>query len=460
MLFLALIIIVVSGLIAYIGDLVGRRMGRKRLSLFGLRPKHTAIVISVGVGMIIATITLIGTLAVSKPVRDAFLTPIATLKADLEREKQEVSRTDAKLRLTTADLIQQTADLHEAQEKANAIRLKLSNTQMQLGVKKQQLSAVNMQLGRTKKDYDKAKKDLVAAKTDIITSYLRLAKARELLVNTGKLQIALEGQINALEGQKDKLEANISVLTDRANYLGGGYYVQLYSRLAFLVEQEILTGVISTKTSRQERAIWVKNFISTAEYIARRNSPKFPKDKSALVFSTTDKPGADIETEKVVQELVTRIGVNEHNDEVIIRFTAMNNAPINEQVFVALDKVDVSPNDKTYTAGNEIAHLDLTVSRQDTQADVLGHLVNDLVHKKVFDAFDDKQMIVITRRFDPAHPDTVVEISLSFVPLSELLAASEKACSLRGKVKITARARVSMRRAGPLDVVLDVEPAQ
>ncbi|NIO64040.1 MAG: DUF3084 domain-containing protein, partial [Gammaproteobacteria bacterium] len=52
-------LVLVSGLIAYIGDIVGRRMGRKRLSLFGMRPRHTAIAVSVAAGMLITVITLL-----------------------------------------------------------------------------------------------------------------------------------------------------------------------------------------------------------------------------------------------------------------------------------------------------------------------------------------------------------------------------------------------------------------
>ncbi len=72
MFFLTLIIVFVSGLIAYIGDWIGRKMGRKRLSLFGLRPRYTAIVISIGMGMLIAALTLTATFAVNKHVREAF----------------------------------------------------------------------------------------------------------------------------------------------------------------------------------------------------------------------------------------------------------------------------------------------------------------------------------------------------------------------------------------------------
>ena len=52
------LLVVMCGGIAYMGDLLGRRMGKKRLSLFGLRPRHTAVVFTIATGMLIAAVTL------------------------------------------------------------------------------------------------------------------------------------------------------------------------------------------------------------------------------------------------------------------------------------------------------------------------------------------------------------------------------------------------------------------
>jgi len=71
-LLVVLIIIVMAGAIAYVGDRVGHQVGRKRLTLFGLRPKYTSTIVAVGTGMIIALIVTLGALAASSYVRTAF----------------------------------------------------------------------------------------------------------------------------------------------------------------------------------------------------------------------------------------------------------------------------------------------------------------------------------------------------------------------------------------------------
>lgn len=65
------ILIVVSGAIALAGNAVGRGIGRRRLSLFGLRPRHTAQVITVITGVLITVTTLLAVLAFSREARVA-----------------------------------------------------------------------------------------------------------------------------------------------------------------------------------------------------------------------------------------------------------------------------------------------------------------------------------------------------------------------------------------------------
>lgn len=84
-------IIVLAGAIAYLGDILGRRIGKRKLSLFKLRPRYTAILVSVITGILIAAITLLILSAASQDVRTA-LFGMRELKAQItqleEREKE------------------------------------------------------------------------------------------------------------------------------------------------------------------------------------------------------------------------------------------------------------------------------------------------------------------------------------------------------------------------------------
>jgi hypothetical protein len=69
---LVLAITIVAGGIAYIGDRVGHQVGRKRLTLFGLRPKYTSTIVAVATGMLIALSVTLAALIGSNYVRTAF----------------------------------------------------------------------------------------------------------------------------------------------------------------------------------------------------------------------------------------------------------------------------------------------------------------------------------------------------------------------------------------------------
>ncbi|MBV8637358.1 MAG: DUF3084 domain-containing protein [Candidatus Eremiobacteraeota bacterium] len=88
-----LIIMIVSGVIAYVGDRVGHQVGRKRLTLFGIRPRYTSTIVAVGTGMIIALLAILVAIIVSQQVKTALfrmnqislqITQLQAQKNDLE----------------------------------------------------------------------------------------------------------------------------------------------------------------------------------------------------------------------------------------------------------------------------------------------------------------------------------------------------------------------------------------
>ena len=48
------IIAIMGGLIAYMGDKLGTKVGKRKMSLFGLRPKHTSIIVTIVTGLLVA----------------------------------------------------------------------------------------------------------------------------------------------------------------------------------------------------------------------------------------------------------------------------------------------------------------------------------------------------------------------------------------------------------------------
>lgn len=87
-------IIVVAGLIAYLGDRVGHQVGRKRLSLFGLRPRYTSTIVAVATGMMIALVVTLTALLASNYARAAFfhLSDINNRINELQSQADQLQR--------------------------------------------------------------------------------------------------------------------------------------------------------------------------------------------------------------------------------------------------------------------------------------------------------------------------------------------------------------------------------
>jgi uncharacterized protein (DUF3084 family) len=94
------LLIIVSGAVAFIGDRVGHYIGRKRLSIFGIRPRYTAVAVTVISGILITVITFSTFIFLSREARLALfgleelrerIMTLEGIKSKLEREV-EVSR--------------------------------------------------------------------------------------------------------------------------------------------------------------------------------------------------------------------------------------------------------------------------------------------------------------------------------------------------------------------------------
>ena len=66
---LLLTLLILGGVLSTLGDRLGSRVGKARLSLFGLRPRQTAVVITVLTGSLISVLSLGLMLLVSRQLR-------------------------------------------------------------------------------------------------------------------------------------------------------------------------------------------------------------------------------------------------------------------------------------------------------------------------------------------------------------------------------------------------------
>ena len=81
---LIIAILILGGSIAALGDRIGSKVGKARLRLFNLRPKQTAILITIGTGILISSSTLMVLFTLSESLRQG----VFELDEILKKEKK------------------------------------------------------------------------------------------------------------------------------------------------------------------------------------------------------------------------------------------------------------------------------------------------------------------------------------------------------------------------------------
>ena len=121
---LIVVLVLTGGVIAFIGDRLGSKVGKKKLSLFGMRPKHTSILVTIVTGILITTVTF-GVLAVaSENVRTALF--------GMEKLREEMKSTQDNLMDATISLETMKKDLTSTKEEYDKSRKELEKSQQEL----------------------------------------------------------------------------------------------------------------------------------------------------------------------------------------------------------------------------------------------------------------------------------------------------------------------------------------
>ena len=83
------VLMLMGGLIAFLGDKIGSKVGKKRMTLFGLRPKYTSIIVTIISGVLISFLTVAVLAVVNENVRVA-LFGLSKLQAQMANLNQEI----------------------------------------------------------------------------------------------------------------------------------------------------------------------------------------------------------------------------------------------------------------------------------------------------------------------------------------------------------------------------------
>jgi len=191
-----------GALIAYFADRLGRNLGKKRLSLFGLRPRHTAELLTVAAGAIVPILTVLLVITLSAPVREWLINGPRLLQQrdDARRDlaglilKNRDQQTE--LEKTNKALSGFESQVHALQANVNTLGSKEKGLQNQVEAKQDQLTAQTAQLKL-------AQNQLSSAKTQLTSAQQKFNSVDQQLKATASQLKSTSGQITVVKGQLD-----------------------------------------------------------------------------------------------------------------------------------------------------------------------------------------------------------------------------------------------------------------
>jgi len=176
--------------IATAGDRIGTKVGKARLSLFNLRPRSTATLVTIVTGGLISASTLGILLAIDKQLRTGLF------------ELEEIQQ----------DLYSARRDLQETQHQKEQVEIELTEAHNRQRAAQQRLSSLNQALRKVSQDLAISLEKQVQTEAQLLETEVRLNEA-DVQRQQAEAEIArIEQELSQTISQRERLQAEIQQL--------------------------------------------------------------------------------------------------------------------------------------------------------------------------------------------------------------------------------------------------------
>ena len=412
--YLIIVMVITGGAIAFIGDKLGTKIGKKRLSIFGLRPRHTSMIITVITGALITGLSIGSMAIVSENVRTA-LFGMEELNAAMADTQRSLGVVVKELMETQEEFKQADADLAKSKEEITALK----SEQEELVAESDRLKAGNERL-------EAENSDLAAQNENLATSNTELSAQNENLSTTNA---ALEsdnkklGEFNiTLTADNEKLAKDNAELEEHAKNLREGLIAIREGDIIFKAGEVLASGVIAGNRPASEVE---KDIDALADKATQSIVEKYDGNFDGSVWIY----------EPELQDTIEKISASQQ--DMILRISAAGNLVRGEPIRTSLS---LYPNNHVYNKGELIFAENYEVDDSDDAEHILRMFLSEVNRAAVAKG-------ILT---DPiTHAVGVMEGSQLYELLDEI-------SNVRGKIKLVAYARDDTNSIGPLRLNIEL----
>ena len=315
---LILALLVLGGILSTLGDRLGSRVGKARLSLFNMRPRRTAVVITVLTGSLISALSLGLMLLVSRQLRVG-LFELDALQARLKTSREQLQASQQERQKARSETGRIEAELTIARERANILR--------------EELEPLQRQRDKLESDRERLSRDIKVRDADIRRTETELNQVRN--------------RIQAGEKELKTLERNLVALRRGAVVLSNG--------------QTLATATVRLESADQAKQV-VDRLLQEANLIAyEKVRPGETPDRQIILV-----PRSDVERLK---------GIIRRSGTWVISIRSATNVLRGESVVYAFP--EVRPNRTVARSGDRLASVRL--SKEDRSPEMIRTRLNLLL---------------------------------------------------------------------------------
>ena len=407
--------IITGGAIAFIGDKLGTKIGKKRLSIFGLRPRHTSMVVTVATGCLITGLSIGFMTLISQNVRtalfgmdelratmDATLAELDDATENLFKAQTEFERANENLRMSKEEIVALKSEQEELRNESD--RLKEGNERLEST--NAELAALNENLSGTNANLEADNKKLGEFNVTLTSDNARLSSDND-----------------KLSSDNDRLSADNSELEERNSRLREGLIAIREGDITLRAGEILASGIIK----------------------GGRNAEEISSDINALA-------------EQATRSLIERFGGDEDNSVWIYQ----------PELQHVIGEIESSGRDMVLriTAAGNLVRGEPVRSRLELYPNELIFKKNERILSKTYEISEDVQPETALKDFLTEINRIAAEKGILTDPLTgsvgrmegtQLYEVLDSLMDVKGKVQLTATARDETDSHGPLRLNIKVE---